>query len=91
MHSATSERASKKSASPRNPTPAHGVKLESTTPRQQSIDMALAQNGSNANVASGYVNVTSPQQHHGPMSGTEGHAAHMEGASGVPEKIEEEQ
>jgi hypothetical protein len=62
-----------------------GVKTESTTPRQQSLD-ALAQHNQNMNTTSGYVNVSSPQQHHGPT----GHAAHMEGASRVPEKIEEE-
>ncbi|KAG9524411.1 hypothetical protein KCU93_g6265, partial [Aureobasidium melanogenum] len=85
VHSATSEKASKKSQSPMHPPGAHGVKSESTTPRQQSLD-ALAQHGQNMNATSGYVNVSSPQQHHGPT----GHAAHMEGASRVPEKIEEE-
>ncbi|KAH0273584.1 hypothetical protein KCU91_g5850, partial [Aureobasidium melanogenum] len=85
VHSATSEKASKKSQSPMHPPGVHGVKTESTTPRQQSLD-ALAQHGQNMNAPSGYVNVSSPQQHHGAT----GHAAHMEGASGVPEKIEEE-
>ncbi|KAG9991790.1 hypothetical protein KCU98_g254, partial [Aureobasidium melanogenum] len=85
VHSATSEKASKKSQSPMHPPGVHGVKTESTTPRQQSLD-ALAQHGQNMNATSGYVNVSSPQQHHGPT----GHAAHMEGASRVPEKIEEE-
>ncbi|KAH0402584.1 hypothetical protein KCU89_g2997, partial [Aureobasidium melanogenum] len=85
VHSATSEKASKKSQSPMHPPGVHGVKSESTTPRQQSLD-ALAQHGQNMNATSGYVNVSSPQQHHGPT----GHAAHMEGASRVPEKIEEE-
>ena len=65
--------------------PPHGVKIESTTPRQQSLD-ALGQHNQNISATTGYVNVTSPQQHHGPS----GHAAHMEGASRVPEKIEEE-
>ena len=86
VHSTTSDKVSKKSASPRNPTPNH-IKMEISTPRQQSIDNTLAQhgNGNGNNMASGYVNVSSPQQHRGP----EGHSASMEGASGVPEKIEE--
>jgi hypothetical protein len=63
----------------------HNVKTESTTPRQQPLD-ALAQHSQNMNTTSGYVSVTSPQQHHGPT----GHAVHMEGASRIPEKIEEE-
>lgn len=62
-----------------------GVKTESTTPHQQPLD-ALAQHSQNTSATIGYVNVTSPQQHHGPT----GHAANMEGASRVPEKIEEE-
>ncbi|THX36731.1 hypothetical protein D6D10_06436 [Aureobasidium pullulans] len=88
VHSTTSERASKKSQSPANPPGthgSHGVKLEPTTPHQQSLD-ALAHHSNNINATSGYVSVTSPQQHHGPT----GHAAYMEGASRVPEKIEEE-
>jgi len=85
QHSVTSEKASKKSVSPMHRPSAQGVKTESTTPRQQSMD-ALTQHSQNMNTTSGYVNVSSPQQHHGPT----GHAVHMEGASRVPEKIEEE-
>jgi hypothetical protein len=90
VHSTTSEKASKKSQSPANPPGVHGmhgVKLEqSTSPHHQPSFDALAQHGNSVNGASVYVSVTSPQQHHGPT----GHAAHMEGASRVPEKIEEE-
>ncbi|KAI5277081.1 hypothetical protein E4T47_00160 [Aureobasidium subglaciale] len=84
VHSTTSEKASKKSRSPAQ-IPGGHVKLEASTPHQPSLD-ALAQNGQSMGAASGYVNITSPQQHHGPT----GHSAHMEGASRVPEKIEEE-
>lgn len=75
MHSAASDKASKASASPRNHS---GLKAES--PSHPSAPMS---------------NVATPggEMRESPKvkaAGEGGHAAQMEGASGVPPKIEEE-
>lgn len=75
---AASDKASRASASPRHHlaiVSLPGIKAESATPRpQQSTSSNLTASGQTA---------LSPQ------GGREGHAAQMEGASGVPERVEE--
>ncbi|KAF2716199.1 hypothetical protein K431DRAFT_323971 [Polychaeton citri CBS 116435] len=81
-------RVSPRTSSQQSVQSAHSDKASkaSASPRHQpKAESPIGQNGSTSNAATPINNPASPKA----IKPTEGHAAHMEGASGVPDKIDE--